>query len=51
MEIGLCNTAEIQNYWVSELYPSSGILNNKKTRFGNWICFRRQVTAERHILC
>jgi hypothetical protein len=33
-----------QDYWVSGLCPSSGILNNRRTqRFGNWICFRPQV--------
>jgi hypothetical protein len=33
-----------QNYWVFGLFPSSGILENRKHgRFGNWICFRPQV--------
>jgi hypothetical protein len=31
-----------QNYRVSGLCPSSGILENRK-RFGKWICFRSQV--------
>jgi hypothetical protein len=30
------------NFWVSWLYPSSGISKNT-LRFGNWICFRPQV--------
>jgi hypothetical protein len=30
------------NFWVSGLYPSSGISRNT-LRFGNWICFRPQV--------
>jgi hypothetical protein len=32
-----------QNYWVFGLCSSSGILENRKQRFGNWICFRPQV--------
>jgi hypothetical protein len=33
-----------QNYRVPGQCPSSGILNNKKTRrFGTWICFHPQV--------
>jgi hypothetical protein len=32
----------------SGLWPSSGILNNKKTQsFGNWICFHPQVKGGR----
>jgi hypothetical protein len=38
----------IQNYWVSGLCPSSGLLETSKTqRFGNWICFRPQVREEK----
>jgi hypothetical protein len=29
-----------QNRWIYGLCPTSGILHNYKTRFGNWICFR-----------
>jgi hypothetical protein len=37
---------------VSGLFPSSGILNNYKTRrFGNVFCFRPQVKLKRHVLC
>jgi hypothetical protein len=32
-----------QNYWVVGLCPPSGILEARKQRFGNWICFRSQV--------
>jgi hypothetical protein len=36
---------DIQDYLVSGLCPSSGILKNRRTqRFGNWICFRPQVS-------
>jgi hypothetical protein len=40
-----------QNHWVYGLCPSFGILNNKKTRFGNWICFQFQVRRGRDLLC
>jgi hypothetical protein len=33
----------IQNYWASRLCPSSGILDTRKQRFGNWIYFCPQV--------
>jgi hypothetical protein len=37
-----------RNCWISELCPSSGILNNYKSeRFGKWICFRLKVRAGR----
>jgi hypothetical protein len=40
-----------QNYWISGLYSSSGVLNNKITQlFGNFICFRPQVRWGRHLL-
>jgi hypothetical protein len=35
-----------QNYWVLGLCPSSGILETRKQRFGNWICFRPEVKGE-----
>jgi hypothetical protein len=36
-----------QNYWVSGLCPSSGIINNYNAqRFENWICFRLQVRGK-----
>jgi hypothetical protein len=37
-----------QRYWVFGLCPSSGFFlnNNKKIRFGNWICFRPQVRED-----
>jgi hypothetical protein len=41
----------IQNYWVSALCPSSGIVITRKQCFGNWICFRSQVRVGRHQLC
>jgi hypothetical protein len=37
---------DIQDYWVFGLCPSSGILKNRRTRFGNWICFRPQVRGQ-----
>jgi hypothetical protein len=37
----VCNA---QNDWVFVFRPSSGILE-KTRRFGNWICFRPQVTG------
>jgi hypothetical protein len=40
-----------QNYWVSGLCPSSGILNTRKEGLENWICFRPQVMGGRHLLC
>jgi hypothetical protein len=40
-----------QNHWVCRLCPSSGILNTRKQRFGNWKCFRPQVRGGRHLLC
>jgi hypothetical protein len=36
----------IQNYWVFGRFPSSGILEDRKRRFGNWICFRPQVRGK-----
>jgi hypothetical protein len=33
----------IQKYWVLGLRPLSGILETRKQRFGNWICFCLQV--------
>jgi hypothetical protein len=42
----------IQNYRVSGVCPSSGILINLKThRLGNWICFCLQVKVGRYLLC
>jgi hypothetical protein len=38
-----------QKHWVSGLYPSSGILNSYKARFGNWVCFRIQVRGGRKL--
>jgi hypothetical protein len=35
-----------QNYWVFVLCLSSGILENRKQRFGNCNCFRPQVRVE-----
>jgi hypothetical protein len=32
------------------LFPSSGILETRKQRFGNWMCFRPQVRGETPIL-
>jgi hypothetical protein len=37
-----------QNYWVPGLCPSSYILETRKQRFGNCICFRSQVKAPTH---
>jgi hypothetical protein len=40
-----------QNRWLCGPHPSSGILNDKKTRHcGNWIHFPLQVKGERHLL-
>jgi hypothetical protein len=42
----------IHNHCVSGLCPSFGILNNLKIQcFGNWICFRLQAIAGRHLIC
>jgi hypothetical protein len=36
-----------QNYWVFGIFPSSGILETRKTQhFGNWICFHPQVRGK-----
>jgi hypothetical protein len=32
-----------ENYWAFGLFPSSGILETRKQRFGNWICSHPQV--------
>jgi hypothetical protein len=40
----VCST---QSYWVFGLCPSSGILETRKQRFGNWICFRPQSLDQR----
>jgi hypothetical protein len=40
---GPCPMISSQNYWVIGLCPSSSILETRKQRFGNWICFRPQV--------
>jgi hypothetical protein len=32
-----------QNYWVFELFPSSGILENRKCDISETRCFRSQV--------
>jgi hypothetical protein len=34
-----------QNYWVFALCPSAGILETRKERFGDCICFRPQVSG------
>jgi hypothetical protein len=34
------------NYLGFGLLPSSGILDARKQRFGNWICFRPQVKGD-----
>jgi hypothetical protein len=34
-----------QNQWVPEMFPSLGILDAKNQRFGNWVCFRLQVSG------
>jgi hypothetical protein len=40
-----------QNYWVFTLCPSSDMLrNNKKQRFGNWMCFHPQVRGREHLI-
>jgi hypothetical protein len=36
-------TRNTQNYWVSGLRPSFGILNTREQCFGNWTCFRPLV--------
>jgi hypothetical protein len=44
-------TVLVQNYWVSGLCPSSGILNTRKYNLlENWICFHPQVRGRRHLL-
>jgi hypothetical protein len=40
-----------RDYWVFERFKSSGVLNNTKTRFGNWIWFLLQVKARIYLLC
>jgi hypothetical protein len=38
---------DIQDYCVFVLFPSAGILKNRRTQsFGNWICFRPQVRGQ-----
>jgi hypothetical protein len=37
-----------QNYWGFGLYSLSNILETRKQRFGNWICFRPQVRGKTH---
>jgi hypothetical protein len=39
-----------QNYWDFGLRPSSRILNTRKQRFGNCVCFRLQVKVEKPTL-
>jgi hypothetical protein len=45
----LADSGVIENYWVSGLCISRGIINNCKTRhIGNWSCSRLQVRGRRH---
>jgi hypothetical protein len=42
---------DTQNYWVSGLCSSSGILNTKKCNFLETGCFRPQVRGGSYLLC
>jgi hypothetical protein len=35
-----------RNYWLFGLCPPSSILKTRKQLFGNWICFRIQISEE-----
>jgi hypothetical protein len=42
LNVGHMEQTELWNFWVSGLYPLSGVSKNTRL-FGNWICFRPQV--------
>jgi hypothetical protein len=48
---GIVTGKIVQNFQVSGLCASCRILNARKQRFGNWICFRPQVKGMRYLLC